>query len=283
MSHRLIDLSDDLRRLRDEGYNVDIEAGHLVVRDVPYMNSAREIRRGMLVTSLDLNGDHTIRPSDHTIKFVGEYPCTHTGPEIAGIRHGSATFKISERITAQHSFSSKPPCGYYDNYYEKIKTYVAILSGPAAQIDNTIAARTYAVVEPHEEDTPFAYIDTASARAEINMVTRKLAIEKLAIVGLGGTGSYVLDLLRRHRPRKSIYSMATSSHRTTRSARRARPRRMSCTSSRSRSTTSRRSTRACTLASSRTASTSTRRMSSSCAAWRASSCVWTVARQRSSA
>ena len=204
MSHKLIDLNDDLRRLRDEGYNVDIDSGHLIVRDVPYVTAAREIRRGALATSLDLNGDHTIRPSDHTIKFVGEYPCTSDGVQIAGIRHSSGTFKVSDRVTAQHSFSSKPPRGYYENYYEKIKTYVAILSGPAALIDNTVTARTYEVVEPHDDETPFAYIDTASARADINMVTKKLAVEKLAIVGLGGTGGYVLDLLAKT-PAKQIH------------------------------------------------------------------------------
>jgi hypothetical protein len=42
----------------------------------------------------------------------------------------------------------------------------------------------------------FKYIDTASTRAEIGAVTAKLAtVKKVAIVGLGGTGSYVLDLV----------------------------------------------------------------------------------------
>ena len=204
MSHRLIDLNNDLRRLRDEGYNVDINAGHLIVRDLPYVTSTREIRRGILATSLDLNGDHTIRPSDHTIKFAGEYPCTHTGEQIAGIRHGTGDFRISDHITTQHSFSAKPTAGYYVDYYDKITTYIAILSGPAAVIDSNVTARTYQVVEPHDDEAPFAYIDTASARADLNMATKKLAVEKLAIVGLGGTGSYVLDLLAKT-PAKQIH------------------------------------------------------------------------------
>jgi hypothetical protein len=204
MSHKLIDLNDDLRRLRDEGYNVDIDSGNLVVRDVPYVNGTREVRRGILVTPLTLNGDQTIRPSDHTIQFAGEYPCASNGEQIAGIRHGSAVSKVSDRITVQHSFSSKPQRGHYENFYEKIKTYVAILSAPAEAIDPTVTPRTYQVVEPHEDDTPFTYIDTASARAEIGMATKKLAVEKLAIVGLGGTGSYVLDLLAKT-PAKQIH------------------------------------------------------------------------------
>ena len=38
-------------------------------------------------------------------------------------------------------------------------------------------------------------MDTASSRAEIDQVTKKLESGKIAIVGLGGTGSYVLDFV----------------------------------------------------------------------------------------
>jgi ThiF family len=204
MSHKLIDRNDDLRRLRDEGYDIDIHAGYLLASDIPYVNSRRQVLRGILAASLDLNGEVTNRPSDHTIKFIGEYPCTSAGEPISGIRHGSEPFRISDRFTAQHSFSSKPPRGHYENYHEKIKTYATILSGHAAVIDPTATPLTYRVAEPEDDDSPFNYIDTASARAEISMITKKLALEKLAIVGLGGTGSYVLDLLAKT-PAKEIH------------------------------------------------------------------------------
>ena len=53
-------------------------------------------------------------------------------------------------------------------------------------LDSTATARTFQVIEPFEEDSPFEYIDTASARADINMIAQKLAVDKLAIVGVGG-------------------------------------------------------------------------------------------------
>lgn len=204
MSHKLIDRNEDLRRLRDEGYNVDIHEAYLIARDIPYVNSRREVCRGILATSLDLNGELTNRPADHTIKFVGDFPCTSEGQPIEGIRHNSDAVRLSVTLTAQHSFSSKPPRGYYENYYEKVATYAAILSGHAAAIDSTATPRTFRVVEPQDDDSPFNYLDTASARAEINMITRKLAVDRVAIVGLGGTGSYVLDLLAKT-PVKEIH------------------------------------------------------------------------------
>jgi tRNA A37 threonylcarbamoyladenosine dehydratase len=74
-------------------------------------------------------------------------------------------------------------------------TYVAIISKPAHAIDSTVSAHTYAVIEQEEPDAVFKYIDTASSRAGISVVTDKLALDRIAIVGLGGTGSYVLDLV----------------------------------------------------------------------------------------
>ena len=44
-------------------------------------------------------------------------------------------------------------------------------------------------------DSPFHFADTASARQQTTDLSAKLMDEKVAIVGLGGTGSYVLDFV----------------------------------------------------------------------------------------
>jgi molybdopterin/thiamine biosynthesis adenylyltransferase len=203
MSTIPIDRSPDLKQLRQKGFNIDVtSAGFLVVREVPYVNSRREIVRGILASSLDLAGDITVPPQDHTAKFVGEYPCDSQGAELAGLRHQSAAFPIGDGLVAQHSFSRKPLQPYAD-YWEKMTAYVALLGKHVAVIDPEITAKTRQVIEPEpESDSPFNYLDTASARAEINPITAKLGDEAVAIVGLGGTGSYVLDLLAKTPVRK---------------------------------------------------------------------------------
>lgn len=104
--------------------------------------------------------------------------------------------KLDDGLTVKFSFSQKPPRGYYEDYYEKMTTYAAILTGHADALQPDATARVYRVEEPDEDDdSPFHYLDTASSRAEINTVTRKLKLDRVAIVGLGGTGSYVLDLV----------------------------------------------------------------------------------------
>ena len=45
------------------------------------------------------------------------------------------------------------------------------------------------------DESVFLYTDSAASRAGIAALSQKLAMRKIAIVGLGGTGSYVLDLV----------------------------------------------------------------------------------------
>jgi hypothetical protein len=122
-----IDLSPDLLRLRTDGYNIKVtNAGFLVVHDVPYVNSRREIAYGVLGSNLDLAGDITTQPQDHTAKFVGDYPCDGEGRELGVLKHGSGAFDLGSGLTAQHSFSRKPARGHYVDYHEKMTAYIAL-------------------------------------------------------------------------------------------------------------------------------------------------------------
>ena len=59
MSHLLISRSPDLLKLQNEGYELEIKSGFLLVKGVPYVNSRKEVRRGTLVAKLVLAGDKT--------------------------------------------------------------------------------------------------------------------------------------------------------------------------------------------------------------------------------
>jgi hypothetical protein len=192
--------------LRDEGYDLEIRSGCLLVKDVPYVNSRKEVLRGVLVIKLVLADDETGKPDTHVAYFSGEHPCDEDGAEIAKIKHGSNAHSLAEGVAVNHSFSAKPkPADSYPDYYAQVSTYVAILSGPAQRIDQAHTAKTFPLVVPDaEDDEPFAYCDTASSRAEIVAVTKKLKLDAIAILGLGGTGSYVLDLVAKT-PVKNIH------------------------------------------------------------------------------
>ena len=193
MSREPFSLSPDLKRLRDEGYAVQIKGNLLVLTGVPYVDATRELRSGTLISTLVMAGDVSCRPDTHVVWWDGDFPCTPDGAQIYALRHRDQRCDLGHGVSASHSFSNKPVEGYQD-YHHKMTTYVAVISGSAATLAPGANARPYAVPEP-EDDSPFHYTETASSRAGIGALMDKLAPERIAIIGLGGTGSYVLDFV----------------------------------------------------------------------------------------
>ncbi len=194
MSHQLANRSPDIVRLRKEGYEVSIHSGHLLVSHVPYVNSDREVKYGTLVSTLNFQGDRLARPDTHVVHFIGELPCFKDGSPMRQIQHGSATNRLAEGLVVNHSFSHKPQEGYPD-YHAKMTRYIQVISAEAKSLDESVTATTHIVVADSEADEVFHYPDTNSTRAEIQAISAKLKGLKVAIIGLGGTGSYVLDLV----------------------------------------------------------------------------------------
>jgi hypothetical protein len=206
MSQRPINRSADLQQLRNEGFDIEVRSGCLLVKDVPYVNAQKQTKRGILVIKLVLADDQTGKPDTHVAYFSGEHPCNEDGVEIDKIKHTTNAHSLADGVPVNHSFSAKPkPADSYPDYHAQVTTYVAILSGPAQRIDSTLTAKTFPVVTPDDDSNePFHYTDNAASRAGIVEVTKKLEGMKLAIVGLGGTGSYVLDLVAKT-PLKEIH------------------------------------------------------------------------------
>lgn len=195
MSQRPISLSPDLQRLRDEGYDIRLMGGLAMLCDVPYVTADQQVARGILLSTLELAGDITTSPvQDHVASFVGETPCNEQGQPLEKIINPGGQLHSAPGVQANVSFSSKPNGGYL-NYYDKLTAYARMLSGPAAVIDPDATAQTYPVVVEGEDDSVFQYLNTAASRAGIDVISQRLAVGPVAIVGLGGTGAYILDLL----------------------------------------------------------------------------------------
>jgi len=189
-----------LGRLVAEGFELEIVAGHLVIRNVPFVDGTRQIRRGALISELKLAGNVAQRPATHVIMFAGGIACDKNGRELVQINQKQRQI-IDKDLTVECTFSSKPPDGYA-NYYEKVTVYVAMIVSEAQAIDPNARAETWRVIASDNPDAVFNYIDNASSRAGITAATRRLQLSHIAIVGLGGTGSYVLDLIAKTPVRK---------------------------------------------------------------------------------
>jgi hypothetical protein len=197
MSTKLIARSRDLQRLRDDGYEVEVRSGFLIVRSVPYVTPSKTLARGVVVTDLALNDDITQPPKDHQVWFGGEHPCSADGAPIAGLGAQPCVQTLCEGVAVNFRFSAKRPEGYPD-YHAKMTQYVQMLEHPARALqpnDPTVTARTFRPIETTEEESVFLYADSASSRSGIVRASGKLAMTRIAIIGLGGTGAYVLDLV----------------------------------------------------------------------------------------
>jgi ThiF family len=193
MSQQLINRSPDLRRLQEEGYEVEIRHGYLVIGHVPYVNARREVKFGSLISSLALVGDVACAPETHVATFAGEAPCDRDGM-VLKIINSPGRQRLADDLEIDFMFSSKPPEGYPD-YYAKMTTYISILANHAVTLDPSATARTFRGLESPGDDSPFRYLDTGSTRCGIVAITDKLRMEKIGIVGMGGTGAYVFDLV----------------------------------------------------------------------------------------
>jgi tRNA A37 threonylcarbamoyladenosine dehydratase len=85
-----------------------------------------------------------------------------------------------------------------------VTSYIRVIASQAQAIDENAKAQTFNVIESLDADYVFKYVDTNSSRAEINTISSKLKNLKVAIIGAGGTGSYVLDFVAKT-PVKEIH------------------------------------------------------------------------------
>jgi uncharacterized protein DUF6791/ThiF family protein len=197
MSRKLISRSPDLQRLRSEGYDIEVRSGRfLLVKSIPYVNANREIALGTLVSTLNLAGEATAPPDTHVVTWIGEHPCRPDGSAISSIQNSTGRQELDRGLVVDYTFSNKLTGNQSDpDYYEKMTRYTTIISGQAQAIDPSATPKVNRFVDDVEEDSPFVYADTASSTDGIAAVSRKLEQQAVAIVGLGGTGSYILDLV----------------------------------------------------------------------------------------
>jgi len=184
----------DIIRLIDEGYEVEIWQDYLLVHHVPYVTPDRTVAYGTLVSALSLEANQIVPPQTHVAYFIGQYPCARDGTSLKPkFEHGNAV-ELIPGLRVDFSFSHKPKDGYRD-YHHKMSRYVEVIAEQAQAIDPQATAKTYRPIVQQPHESVFHYLDTNSTRAKIGSIAAKLKGRKVAIVGIGGTGSYVLDLV----------------------------------------------------------------------------------------
>ena len=206
MFQKLVSRNDDIARLGGKGYAVAFDVtNHLVVRDIPYLDADGGLHWGAIVAKLVFIDEERVEQDDHQIYFAGSAPHELDGRPITNLAGGPTSISLSEACTdvvVERSFSNKPRIngaltGFVD-FFAKIESYVTVISGPAMEAHG-VSPLTYRSVTTDAEDPIFKFRDTLTSRAEIRDLASKFENDVVAVIGLGGTGSYVLDYLVKSR------------------------------------------------------------------------------------
>ena len=198
MFQRLVSHNDDIQRLVDKGYAIGFDSNCLIVRDIPYLDLSLQLQIGAFVAKLVFVDQNKVIQDDHQVYFAGSLPYNLDGKPIPNLAGGPIQLPLSPQcndVVVQRSFSNKPRiAGKFTDFFEKIESYVSIISGPAMEKFN-VSPLTFRAVETEQEDSVFKFQDTLTSRAEIADLSARFKDDVIAIIGLGGTGSYVLDFL----------------------------------------------------------------------------------------
>jgi hypothetical protein len=201
MLKTLASRNPDLKALVDRGFALAIDNNCLVVRDIPYLDAAGELQWGAMVSKLVMENEVIARPEDHQIYWSGPRPFGLDGKVVLGLGGGDGQLTLSEHcndFVVQQRFSHKlkeagQPRPYVD-HVEKIDSYLTMIAGPAIQRFG-VTPYTFRDCDEEPPNSVFKLRDTLTSRAEITDLAKLFENDVVAVIGLGGTGSYVLDFL----------------------------------------------------------------------------------------
>lgn len=207
MSSSLINRSEDLSGLKSAGYRLEIRGAYLIVRGIPYISHEGAIKTADIVSNLDFvvigNEEVTAQPDNHTVWWTGDTPYYANGESMenylsCGIWEDG--HDIGENITVSMQWSRKIKEGGqtrgYKDYKEKIETYIDEVAGQADSIKLGVLESARGGWDPTETShSRFEYLDTNAYRNGLKGIESRIEDEILAVVGVGGTGSYLVDIL----------------------------------------------------------------------------------------
>lgn len=193
---KLIAHNDDINQLVKDGYDVRHINGHLVIVDIPYVDSNKTVQYGALISPYTQQGQKIVQ-QNHTVFFTGTHPCDADGkPYIRNFVHGPNNSIKCGEFQSNFMFSTKPiKEKAYRDFNHKFSHYIKLLIAPAQKIDPKVSAQYFRPLSESYEENIFNYVDTNSSRAGITSVSDRIKGHKVGIVGLGGTGSYILDFV----------------------------------------------------------------------------------------
>lgn len=196
MSQELICHNPELQRLQSEGFEIEVRGGLLIVHHIPYLNCKTEMLSGTLAMVLNTSGNTVVRPHDHTAYWIGQQPCNSDGSIIPSLVNGPRRNNLGSGLISDYYLSCYPDStSGYRNYYDKVMVYFNTISAAAQNHNKHRFLQLKGNGKVHSVGSVWRYDDTNASRAGVIGINERMLGYKVAIIGLGGTGGYLLDYL----------------------------------------------------------------------------------------
>lgn len=190
-----------IKDLDELGYYVDFVGGYLVIYGLPYLDQDAALQHGDWACPVDLIGAVIDVPKHHQAWWRGSRP--HDGNKRQLLLGGGPDrVTVAPDLITDCSFSFKllndnGEKREYLSFEEKARTYLDAITAPAMTAFPSATPLGGIAVKAAAQGSPLRFPDTMSARYHINDISALLRGKKVAIIGLGGTGAYILDFIAR--------------------------------------------------------------------------------------
>ena len=190
-----------IKDYEETGYLIDFIGGYLVFFGLPYLDQDGKLQHGDWVSPVDLNGQVIDPPTNHQAWWRGSRPHDQQGRQLK-LGGGADKVTVSDDLITDFSFSYKlldenGAMRAYRSFDEKVQTYLDTITAPALVAYPQATPLRAIAIKAATQGSPLRYPDTMSSRYHINDLSALLRGKRVAIIGLGGTGSYILDFLAR--------------------------------------------------------------------------------------
>jgi hypothetical protein len=192
-----------VRDLEEQGFLLDFVNGYFIVYGIPYLDANGALQHGDWASPINRDAEGVIGApgeGEHQAWFRGSRPHDGRGHPLK-LGGGEAKVTISDDFVTDYSFSLKlQDAGQnrlYSSFEEKLHTYIDMITGPAMAAFEDATPLRAIEKRASAHDSPLRIPDDLSARYNINDVSFLLRGKKVGIIGLGGTGAYILDFVAR--------------------------------------------------------------------------------------
>ncbi len=182
---------DQLAEVLQAGFDCSVEDDTLAVGLIPYRLSDGGIGHGSLICHLNRIGDDIAAPTDHTVAWVGdEVPHRRDGGPMDSLIIDQSRSTWSNGVTSVCVMSRRGPKPY-PNYGQKMLTYIRLIAREAATnwrlaSPGVIEVKDASLLVDHE---------AGLNRSRVGHLNALLAKENVAVIGAGGTGAHIVDLV----------------------------------------------------------------------------------------